>query len=420
VKPMDNQYSVEFKNVSKIFKLKKSKGKSNHRNFYALKDISFKVEKGDVVGVLGTNGSGKSTILKIITGVLRQTQGEVVTEGKLAALLELGAGFNMDYTGIENIYLNGTIMGYSKKEVEAKLQAIIDFADIGEFIYQPVKSYSSGMFVRLAFADPDILIVDEALSVGDIRFQQKCYRAMEALMKEKTVILVTHDTAAVSRFCKRVIWLEQGILMFDGKVDEALKNYQGFLVQKTIDEKKTNSNGIYIENVLNTEHISRGEILVNLPSVNPNIKPKGNGDAVIFACGLFNNDYNASIDILEPGDVAFFVARVEFKRKIERPLFGITIRDRIGNILVDINSEMLNIPLPIGEKTIEYRLKFKVPPLNKGIYTISVAVAEGEQEDHIQLCWLDDVWVFSIPNRSLDLPGLLYLDKGEIDIIKYR
>ena len=155
--------------------------KNYHRDFYALKGLSFQVKKGETVGIIGTNGSGKSTILKIITGVLTPTSGQVDVDGKISALLELGAGFNMDYTGIENVYMNGTMMGYTKKEMDAKLQDILDFAEIGDFVYQPVKTYSSGMFVRLAFAlainvDPEILIVDEALSVGDVFFQSKCYR----------------------------------------------------------------------------------------------------------------------------------------------------------------------------------------------------------------------------------------------------
>lgn len=187
--------AISVNNVSKMYKLydnpmdrlKESLGLTRQKKYkehYALHDVSFQVERGECVGIIGTNGSGKSTILKIITGVLNQTQGEVVVNGRISALLELGAGFNMEYTGIENVYLNGTMIGFTKEEIDAKLQAILDFADIGDFVYQPVKTYSSGMFVRLAFAvainiEPEILIVDEALSVGDVFFQAKCYRKFE-------------------------------------------------------------------------------------------------------------------------------------------------------------------------------------------------------------------------------------------------
>ena len=185
--------------------------KNYHRDFYALNHLSFEVEKGQTVGIIGTNGSGKSTILKIITGVLTPTSGQVEVEGKISALLELGAGFNMDYTGIENVYMNGTMMGYTRKEMDAKLQDILDFAEIGDFVYQPVKTYSSGMFVRLAFAlainvDPEILIVDEALSVGDVFFQSKCYRKMEEIrQKGTTILMVTHDMGSIIKYCDKVV-----------------------------------------------------------------------------------------------------------------------------------------------------------------------------------------------------------------------
>lgn len=198
---MSAENAIEIENVTKIYKLydkpidrlKEAMSVSHreyHKDFYALSQISFTVEKGQTVGIIGTNGSGKSTILKIITGVLTPTTGNVSVNGKISALLELGAGFNMDYTGIENIYMNGTMMGFSRKEMDAKLDDILEFADIGDFVYQPVKTYSSGMFVRLAFAlainvEPEILIVDEALSVGDVFFQSKCYRRMDEIRKKE-------------------------------------------------------------------------------------------------------------------------------------------------------------------------------------------------------------------------------------------
>lgn len=196
--------------------------KKYHKEFFALDKISFSVEKGSTVGIIGTNGSGKSTILKIITGVLNPTTGSVEVDGNISALLELGAGFNMDYTGIENIYMNGTMMGFSREQMEAKLPEILEFADIGDFVYQPVKTYSSGMFVRLAFAlainvEPEILIVDEALSVGDVFFQAKCYRRMEEIRKTGTTILmVTHDMGSVIKYCDKVILLNKGEFLAEG------------------------------------------------------------------------------------------------------------------------------------------------------------------------------------------------------------
>lgn len=209
--------------------------KSYHKEHYALDDVSFQVEKGDSIGIIGTNGSGKSTLLKIITGVLNPTAGEVAVNGKIAALLELGAGFNPEYNGVENIYLNGTMMGYSEEEMKAKVQPIMDFADIGDFIYQPVKTYSSGMFARLAFAvsinvEPDILIVDEALAVGDTRFQVKCIDKMKELKEKGTTILfVSHATEQVKRFCNKALWLKNGKVVTMGEASKIVDVYENYM-----------------------------------------------------------------------------------------------------------------------------------------------------------------------------------------------
>lgn len=209
--------------------------KKYSKDFYALKDVSFHIEQGDTIGIVGKNGSGKSTLLKILTGVLTQTSGTVEVDGKISALLELGAGFNQDFTGIENIFLNGTIMGIERQEMEKRVDEIVKFADIGDHIYQPVKTYSSGMFMRLAFAvainvDPQILIVDEALAVGDTRFQMKCMdKFIEFMNAGKTVIFVSHDINMIKRFCKRAVWINEGVLVMDGETDPVTDQYEDFL-----------------------------------------------------------------------------------------------------------------------------------------------------------------------------------------------
>ena len=239
----EQNLAIQVEDVTKIYRLYEKPidrlketvsvtHKNYHRDFYALNGISFQVKKGETVGIIGTNGSGKSTILKIITGVLTPTTGTVKVDGKISALLELGAGFNMDYTGIENVYMNGTMMGYTRKEMDAKLQDILDFAEIGDFVYQPVKTYSSGMFVRLAFAlainvEPEILIVDEALSVGDVFFQSKCYRRMEEIRKSGTTILmVTHDMGSIIKYCDRVVLLNRGEFIAEGKPGRVVDMYK--------------------------------------------------------------------------------------------------------------------------------------------------------------------------------------------------
>ncbi|RAU93229.1 ABC transporter ATP-binding protein [Paenibacillus sp. YN15] len=233
---------ISLKSISKIFKLYEKSSdrlkeslsltsKKYHNPFYALYDITFDVFKGETIGILGKNGSGKSTLLKIITGVLTQTSGSVNVNGRVSALLELGAGFNLEFTGLENIYLNGTILGYSREEMNKKLNAILEFAEIGDFVYQPVKLYSSGMFARLAFAlainvEPDILIVDEALAVGDIRFQSKCFDRFKELKKLGTTILfVSHDVQSVRNFCDKAIWLDQGKVRMLGNTVDVTASY---------------------------------------------------------------------------------------------------------------------------------------------------------------------------------------------------
>jgi len=247
---------ITVENVSKVYplydktidRLKETLSitkKSYHRDFYALNDVSFNIGAGETIGIIGTNGSGKSTILKIITGVLTPTEGNVTVNGKISALLELGAGFNMDYTGMENLYMNGTMMGYSKEEMEEKIPAILDFADIGEFVHQPVKTYSSGMFVRLAFAlainvEPEILIVDEALAVGDAFFQAKCFSKLEEIRNAGTTILfVSHDIVSVKQLCKRAIWIEKGLVRMDGDSNEVCEQYLSMQIEENNRMRKT-------------------------------------------------------------------------------------------------------------------------------------------------------------------------------------
>ena len=246
---MSEKNVIQVKNLTKMYKLydkpsdrlKEALGlsrKKRYREHYALHDISFNVREGECVGIIGVNGSGKSTILKIITGVLTPTSGTVEVDGRISALLELGAGFNMEYTGLENVYLNGTMIGFSKEEIDRRLDDILAFADIGDFIHQPVKTYSSGMFVRLAFAvainiDPEILIVDEALSVGDVFFQAKCFHKFEEFKEQgRTILIVSHDLSSISKYCDRVILLNQGHLLDQGSPKAMVDMYKQLLVHQ--------------------------------------------------------------------------------------------------------------------------------------------------------------------------------------------
>lgn len=250
---------LSVKNVSKCFEMYDKPrhrlqqmllgpfGKKYYREFWALRDINFEVHRGECVGVIGRNGAGKSTLLQIVTGTLQPTFGEVSIQGRVAALLELGSGFNPEFTGRENVYMNAAILGLTKKETDDKFQEIVDFADIGEFIDQPVKTYSSGMMVRLAFAvnvavNPDVLIVDEALAVGDSAFQRKCYARLERLVVNGTTLfIVTHNVEVVKRICSRVILLENHICKFDGDAQEGVALYMKYLFPKAFSDNTLTS-----------------------------------------------------------------------------------------------------------------------------------------------------------------------------------
>ena len=243
---MNNNWAIKIRHLNKVYKIFEKPTdrvkealnpfhKRYSKDFYALNDVSLTIRKGETVGIIGKNGAGKSTLLKIITGVLTPSSGSIEVQGRIASLLELGAGFNPEMSGIENIYMNGTIMGYSKEEMDGKLQDIVDFADIGDFVNQPVKMYSSGMFARLAFAvnafvEPDILIVDEALSVGDMKFQIKCLDKMQELMQGgSTVIFVSHDLNLMRRLCQRVLFFDHGKLVASGEVNKIADMYVEFM-----------------------------------------------------------------------------------------------------------------------------------------------------------------------------------------------
>ena len=388
-------------------------GKKYHTEVYALQDINFEIEEGESLGIIGSNGSGKSTLLKILTGVLNPTTGITEVDGNVSALLELGAGFNQDYTGIENIYLSGMIMGYSRNEIEAKIPDIVAFAGIGNFIHQPVKTYSSGMFVRLAFAtqiyvNPDILIVDEALSVGDMRFQQKCYRAMEEMMKNKTVILVTHDPGAVLRFCSRVIWIEKGKIMYDGGVEEGMRRYQSFLL-----------NNMEVGKI--EEHDRKGmstfsQELALLP-IADGVQSAGTGEAEIIQCGLFDKG-GERVETVDPGEDYRFAIKIRFLQPVVSAIVGISVRNRLGEDAFGMNSDMIGLNVDSTKKEAEYIFSFPMPELNVGQYTISPAVATGTHEDHVQLCWLHDAWIFNVGKRTFDTPGMLYTENFEISVKK--
>ena len=411
--------AIEVKDVTKIYRLydkpidrlKESlnfKHKSYHKDFYALNKLSFQVEKGQTVGIIGTNGSGKSTILKIITGVLTPTTGEVKVDGKISALLELGAGFNMDYTGIENIYMNGTMMGYTKKEMDDKLQDILDFADIGDFVYQPVKTYSSGMFVRLAFAlninvDPEILIVDEALSVGDVFFQAKCYRKMEEIrQKGTTILMVTHDMGSIIKYCDKVVLLNKGEFIAEGEPGRMVDLYKKILANQmdSLQEELDNdfSGGIEIEGaerkVLSSKEAAKAHnsgLMKEKITINSNRTEYGDGRAEIFALGLFDARGNLT-NLLIKGEMFTIKERIRFNAPLQNPIFTYTIKDKKGTDLSGTNTMYEGADIKPVEPGDVYDVSFtQKMTLQGGEYLLSMSCTGFEGEEHVVYHRLYDV-----------------------------
>ena len=380
VRAMDNQErkpAITVKDLKKVYKLydkpsdrfKEAFGltRKKAKEHYALNGVSLEIFQGETVGIIGTNGSGKSTILKIITGVLSPTSGEVNVNGRISALLELGAGFNMEYNGIENVYLNGTMMGFSQKEIDAKLPEILKFADIGDYVYQPVKTYSSGMFVRLAFAvainiEPEILIVDEALSVGDVFFQAKCYHKFEEFKKMgKTIVFVSHDLSSISKYCDRVYLLNQGNLLGEGSPKEMIDAFKRVLVgQYEIHDKEDMD--IHIpENVLNPELLEYGTKQAEMTEF------------------YITDDKGVKTTAVIKGTEFTIHVKVAFHDRIVAPIFAFSFKNIKGTEITGTNSMIEKAFLePVEAGTVKEVTFKQNMSLQGGEYLLSLGVTGYE------------------------------------------
>ena len=399
--------AIEVDNVQKIYKLydkpsdrlKEAFGfgkKTKHKLHYALKGVSMKIYQGETVGIIGTNGSGKSTILKIITGVLNPTSGRVLVNGRISALLELGAGFNMEYNGIENVYLNGTMMGFSEKEIEAKLPEILSFADIGDYVYQPVKTYSSGMFVRLAFAvainiEPEILIVDEALSVGDVFFQAKCYHKFEEFKKMgKTIVFVSHDLSSISKYCDRVYLLNQGNILGEGSPKAMIDTYKRVLVGQYDESENA---GEESENLLDDEDLQRAaakkadgaakdaaEASAEAKGQNPNVLEYGTKQAQIEEFYI-TDDRCVPTNAILKGTMFTIHMKVRFMDPIPAPIFAFSVKNVIGVEITGTNTMIekafLDSVEPGDVKNVTFTQKMN---LQGGEYLLSLGVTGYNQD----------------------------------------
>lgn len=389
-----NLYDKPQDRIKEIFSLTR---KNYHREYKALDNITFSVKKGETLGIIGRNGAGKSTLLKLITGVITPTTGEIRTNGEISALLELGTGFNPEYTGYENIFLNGSMRGFSDEEMQEKLKEIIDFADIGEYMGQPVKTYSSGMFARLAFAvmisfKPEILIVDEALSVGDVFFQQKCNTFMKDEMKGVTKLLVTHDMNSIANMADRVILIERGKIIKEGKPLEVIEDYLKLLhttIYKGEDSVAEEIKDIESENRNSSDDVGSSEDgWVNSPK-----ESIGGAQDILIECQrvLINDEV---VDVVKPGDRVKIELVLNSSKDAENIIIGYTFKDKYGNSIFAMSTLGENIMIEgvrSGERRYA-RLEFDWPEVKEGDYFLTLGLGEGyDQMVHTVQCWVHNI-----------------------------
>jgi ABC-type polysaccharide/polyol phosphate transport system ATPase subunit len=384
-----------------------------HRDFWALEDVSFALESGHTTGIIGQNGSGKSTLLQILAGIMRQTRGDCFVNGKISALLELGSGFNPEFTGRENVFMNGAILGLDTRKMQERFSAIARFAEIGDFMEQPVKTYSSGMFMRLAFAvavnvDPDILLVDEALAVGDLIFQHRCMHRMNQLRAAgKTIVLVTHDLAAVTKFCDRALLLDAGRLMEDGKPDAVVQRYRALMFERErrygADEPEPGGAG-------GTARVEEQKDVPVARSI-PNIDHRfGNGEATLLGLELLTLNGTPTREVFGGEEIIIRVS-AQFHKDVGLPILGFTLRDRLGIEISACNTSYAGRPLPParGGQIFTSDFHISMPHLAPGSYSISPAIANGTVLKHDMCDWIDNALVFGLRSDEL-VYGALRMD----------
>ncbi|WP_174664621.1 ABC transporter ATP-binding protein [Oceanisphaera profunda] len=425
---MSSDIAIQVENLSKCYqiydrprdRLKQmllGKNKKYFREFWALKEVGFKVHKGETLAIIGKNGSGKSTLLQMICSTLNPTNGTIKVNGRVAALLELGAGFNPEFTGRENIYMAAALYGLTKETVDQRFSSISAFADIGEHIEQPVKTYSSGMYVRLAFAviahvDADILVVDEALAVGDAVFTQKCMRFIRAFQKHGTLLFVSHDTAAVQSLCEKALWLENGQVQGFGTSKEISEAYLKSSLQEVYGEQVTlsaiNKSGKEKELLTDNKDESHHEIVDYDTKINfknnlndANGWKSGSAEIIDVRMNKVDNDDG---DIFEGGESVRLKIRARAYSSLDAPIIGFIVKDRLGQDLFGENT----LPFTTYNKKIvepgeefEGSFCFQLPMLPNGQYVLTASVANGNLYEHVQHHWLHDAAVITVSSSKV-------------------
>lgn len=396
---MEQAICVE--NVEKVYKLYRRPQdrvkeafspthKSYHEDFRALSDVTFSVGWGETLGIIGKNGAGKSTLLKLITGVATPTSGSIQVNGQVSALLELGTGFNPEFNGYQNIYLNGTMRGYSKEEMDARMDEIVSFADIGQYIAQPVKTYSSGMFARLAFAvmisfKPEILIIDEALSVGDVFFQQKCNTYMKEKMEGVTKLLVTHDMNSIANMADRVILLDQGRILRIGEPLEVIEEYLKMMHTDVFADKKAAKPADEVPEAADFE--DSGTWVA--------VTPEETGGAMDVVIERFQMTVGGvEADVAKPGDRVLIRVQIHSRKDCGNLILGYTFKDKYGNSIFAQNTLGAGIRVPgvMANERYVLTVRFDWPKIQEGDYFLTLGIGEGEdQMVHTIQCWAHNV-----------------------------
>jgi lipopolysaccharide transport system ATP-binding protein len=426
VENLSKCYHIYDKPRDRLLQMLARRRKQYFREFWALKEISLEIKKGETLAIIGRNGSGKSTLLQLICGTLNPTSGSMGIHGRVAALLELGSGFNPEFTGRENVYLNASVLGLSKEEIDSRFDQIVAFADIGDYIEQPVKTYSSGMYVRLAFAviahvDADILVIDEALSVGDAVFTQKCMRFIRKFQEKGTLLFVSHDMAAVQNLCENAVWIDRGEVRLRGKSKKVAEEYLRYTLQQVYGDqvslKATNAESS-IESTIDSDSIlPEMNIYDSTLAITQNLQSAAGWQTGVAKITGVN------IQKLEPGPAGIFeggervrlVIQAKAHQDLASPILGFLVKDRLGQILFGENtlpfSSTQITPASAGQ-TIQGRFDFKLPMLPNGQYSVMVSVADGNLENNTQHHYLHDAIIFDVSSSKVrwGLVGIQFND----------
>lgn len=397
--------------MGRVRQLLRLEARHYFRNFWALRNVGFTVGRGETVGIIGRNGSGKSTLLQIIAGTLSPSDGQVRVHGRVAALLELGAGFNPEFTGRENVFLNGKLLGLTHEQLIERYDSIAEFAGIGDFINQPIKTYSSGMVVRLAFAvlahcDPDILIIDEALAVGDAVFTQRCMRFLRRFRQTGTVLFVSHDAAAVLSLCSRAIWLEHGEVRLAGSAAAVAEAYMQHCAQETAGDEHVLES---LQGASSATPVADDATQVSFFDNIADSEGWTTDVARIESVELRRTDGRA-VRIAAGGEALELTVMARVDAALDQPIIGFFVKDRLGQALFGTNTyEDGNAPVNVdpGDR-LEARFRFKLPMLPNGTYSMTVAIADGDIDDHVQHHWMHDAVILRVQSsrRRYGLVGI--------------